>query len=109
MTDPRVPYTLLIEGGSSSTAGSVIVQDITQTDTDYPDKNKLFGDIDANAKATLDMGNMTADYSNGDLLLIKVVGIRSGRLATPINTSKGTAKIKLSQTSADYAGASVSL
>jgi len=109
MTDPRVPYTLMVTAGSNSTAGTVIVQDTTQEDANNPTKNRLSTDIDSSQKATLSLGNMLADYSNGDTLLVKIVGIRSGRAVHTLNTSKGTGKVTLSQTGADYAGASVNL
>ena len=109
MPDPKTPYTILVTAGSASTAGTVIIEDLTLADSSNPNANRLFESVDSSQKASADLANMTSDYSDGDSLLVKVVGIRSGRGVSTLNTTKGNSKVALSQTSADYAGASVSL
>ena len=48
-------------------------------------------------------------YDNGDKIEIRVTGIRSGNAVHTVDTSKGKGKVTLTQTTSDYAGASISL
>ena len=104
---PRIPYPLLIT--ANSTRGTCIVENLTQYDGDNPANNKIIVDLDSNKKAHPDLANMKATYANNDKIAVTVTGIRSGYVLHTVNTSKGTAKIPITQTSADYTTGSVGL
>jgi len=110
MADPSVPYPLKITAGSNTDAGAtVMVEDMTQVDSTNPNKNRLIDDLDSNGRVDIDLVNISSGYSNGDKLRIKAVGVRVGVAYHTIDMTKGKATITLSETSADYAGASVNL
>ena len=107
---PTIPYTLQIKAGSNTDAGAtVIVEDITKIDSNDIEKNRLSDDIDSSNRSSIDIANLRSGYDNGDLLRIKAVGIRVGVAYHTVDTTKGKATINLSETSADYVGAAVSL
>jgi len=109
MPDPIIPYPLDIRGLANSTAGTVIVENLTKVDADNPNKNRESANIDSNQRANIDLANLRSGYDNGDLILIKMVGIRSGNAYHIVDTKKGRANIVLTESGADYVGASVTL
>ena len=104
---PRKPYPLIIT--TTSSRGTCIVENLTQYDSTNPGTNKIIVNLDSNKKAHVDLANMRPTYANGDIITISTTGKRSGNLVHTINTVKGTAKISITQTSADYTTGSVGL
>lgn len=109
MPDPVVPYPLKITAGSNSTAGTVTIEDITKFDASNPEKNKLRVDLDSNKRADADLANLNSGYSNNDVIEVTLSGIRSGKAVHTVDTSKGKGTIVLTESVADFAGASISL
>ncbi len=108
MAAARVPYTLRIKGGSSM-IGEVVVENLSKSDASDPETNIIRVTLDSNQLANVNVQNMRSAVSNGDILEIRMNGVRSGNLAHTVNTKQGHARINLSQTGSDYAGASISL
>jgi hypothetical protein len=109
MANPKVSYPITITGGSSM-VGEVIVENISKdVEATNSENNKLRVDLDSNKKATVDLANLESGYNNGDTIEIRVTGIRSGNAVHTVDTSKGSAKVTLAQTTSNYSGASISL
>lgn len=110
MTDPILPYPLKITSGSNTDAGATVtVENVTKANFLDPDKNRENANLDGSNRATIDIANLRSGYDNGDKLRIKAVGIRVGTAYHTVDTTKQKGTIVLSETSADYAGAAVSL
>ena len=110
MPDPIIPYSLAITAGTNTDAGATItVENLTKVDSNDPDKNRESVNLDSSNKADVELGNLRSGFDNGDKLRIKAVGLRIGVAYHTVDTTKGRATIRLSETSADYAGASVNL
>ena len=110
MPDPIIPYPLKITAGADTDAGAtVIIEDLTKADSNDPGKNRIIVNLDSNRRADVDIANLRSGYDNADKLRISANGVRVGVAYHTIDTTKGKATITLSQTSADYAGASINL
>ena len=110
MTDPTIPYSLKITSGSNTDEGATVtVEDMTQVDANDSLKNKITTELNGSNRADADLANLRSGYSNGDKLRIKAVGVRVGVAYHTVDTTKGKGTVVLSETSADYAGAAVSL
>ena len=110
MPDPTVSHALHITSGSNTDAGAtVIVENITKIDTENPDKHRQIVNLDSNNKASVDLANLKSGYDDGDSIRIKATGIRVGVKYYIVDAAKGSNRITLSETSADYAGGSINL
>ena len=110
MPDPVIPYPLKITAGADTDEGAtVIVENITKIDSNDPEKNRIIVNLDSNRRADVDIANLRSGYDNADKLRISANGVRVGVAYHTIDTTKGKGTIVLSQTSADYAGASINL
>lgn len=107
MVKKQIPFSVLVEGDASR--GTAIVDNLSQFDSDDPSKNRLSGDLDSDYKTGFELDNLQSDWEDGDTVRVKTVGIRSGFGSFNIDASKGVKKLRLTQTTADYAGASTSL
>ena len=108
--NPTLPYVLKVNAGSNTDAGATtVIENVTQINSNDMQKNKEIKNLDSAKSATFDIANLRSGYSNGDSILIKVVGLRVGRAVHTVDTSKAPKAITLSETSADYAGAAISL
>ena len=108
--NPRISYVLNLSAGSNTSAATVIVENLSKTiDSNNPTNTQLVANLDSNRKSALDLANLSSGYSNGDIILCTVTGIRSGRVTHTVNTNKGGADLTFTETAADYAGASISI
>lgn len=110
MPDPIIPYPLKITSGANTDAGAtVVVENITKIDSNDPEKNRIIVNLDSNNRADVDIADLRSGYDNADKLRISATGVRVGVAYHTVDTTKGRATIVLSETSADYAGASINL
>lgn len=110
MPDPPISHVLTITAGSGTTQSEIIVENASKSfNESKPEYNKERKAADANRQAIIDLANLESGYSNGDTILIKAVGIRSGNAVYTVDTNLGGKSISLSQTSADYAIESLAL
>lgn len=104
------PHVIQIVGGTSMTQGSTItVENITKINSNDPEKNKLRDELDTNKKRSVDLANMRAGYDNGDLIVIKVSGVRSATSYYTVDTTKGSKVLNMTQSAADVAFPSITL
>lgn len=102
-----LPYSIDITG--SAARGVLIVEDLNKFDEKSPNNNKIIIDLDSNKRAIVDLANLRSGYDNGDKLEIRLVGTRTGNVVHTVDTTKGNLKTTISQSGADYAGASINL
>src|SRR3990167_5195599 len=106
MADPTIPYPLTIS--ATSAVGTVVLENtsIPPSATNRRN-NKISADLDSNKNITFDLANLVSGYSNGDLIEIRVNGIRSERATHTVKTSKLNPKVTLTGTTSDYSGANI--
>ena len=108
MAAARIPYSLRVIGGGNM-IGEVVIENLSKSDAEDPETNKIRVTLDSNAKANVNVQNMRSAVSNGDIIEVRMNGVRSGNKVHTVDTRVGTTKINLTQTGSDYAGVSISL
>ena len=108
MTDPILPYPISV---TTTTATGVCVLENLSVAPSLTNRanNKLRENVDSSKKIGFDLANLPLGYSNGEVIQIRINGIRSESAVHTVNTTKGSGKVTLSGTTSDYSGASITL